>query len=105
RKEQIRSVASNAGYLLQSGIVPVERAGSVVKRLLADDMWSGWGIPALSSDHPAYNPFSYQRGSVWPHDNATLAGGFRRYGYAAEAAQVAKALFDAAEQIDRTRQT
>ena len=103
RKEQIRSVASNAGYLLQSGIVPVERAGSVVKRLLADDMWSGWGIRTLSSDHPAYNPFSYQRGSVWPHDNATLAGGFRRYGYAAEAAQVAKALFDAAEQFAGTR--
>ena len=71
RKEPIRSVASNAGYLLQSGIVPVERAGRVVKRLLADDMWSGWGIRTLSADHPAYNPFSYQRGSVWPHDNAT----------------------------------
>ena len=103
RKEQIRSVASNAGYLLQSGLVPVERAGRVVKRLLADDMWSGWGIRTLSAEHPAYNPFSYQRGSVWPHDNATLAGGFRRYGYAAEAAQVAKGLFDAAEQFVGTR--
>src|SRR6186997_666811 len=103
RKHPIRSVASNVGYLLQSGIVPVERAGRVVERLLADDMWSGWGIRTLSADHPAYNPFSYQRGSVWPHDNATLAGGFRRYGYAAEAAQVAKALFDAAEQFAGTR--
>ncbi len=81
----------------------MERAGRVVKRLLADDMWSGWGIRTLSADHPAYNPFSYQRGSVWPHDNATIAGGFRRYGYAAEAAQVAKALFDAAEQFAGTR--
>jgi glycogen debranching enzyme len=99
RKEPIRSVASNAGYLLQSGIVPQERAGRVVRRLMADDMWSGWGIRTLSSDHAAYNPFSYQNGSVWPHDNATIAGGFRRYGYATEAAMVAKGIFDAAERL------
>ncbi len=98
-KKQIRSVASNAGHLLQSGIVPPERAAKVVKRLLADDMWSGWGIRTLSSDHPAYNPFSYQCGSVWPHDNAMIAGGFRRYGFDAEAAQIARATFDAAERL------
>jgi glycogen debranching enzyme len=98
-KEPIRSVASNAGHLLQSGIVPPDRAGRVVRRLMADDMWSGWGVRTLSSDHVAYNPFSYQNGSVWPHDNASIAGGFRRYGYAEEAAQVAKGIFDAAERL------
>jgi glycogen debranching enzyme len=99
RKEPIRSVASNAGHLLQSAIVPPDRAERVVRRLLADDMWSGWGIRTLSSEHPAYNPFSYHTGSVWPHDNATIAGGFRRYGFADEAAQVAKGIFDAAERL------
>ena len=99
RKEQIRSVASNAGYLLQSGIVPPERAARVVQRLMADDMWSGWGVRTLSSEHPAYNPFSYQTGSVWPHDNASIAGGFRRYGFPDEAARVAKGIFDAAERL------
>jgi glycogen debranching enzyme len=99
RKEPIRSVASNPGHLLQSGIVPPERAELVVRRLMAPDMWSGWGVRTLSSDHPAYNPFSYQTGSVWPHDNATIAGGFRRYGFAAEAAQVAKGIFDSAERL------
>ncbi len=99
RREPIRSVASNAGHLLQSGIVPPERAERVVRRLMAPDMWSGWGIRTLSSDHPYYNPFSYQTGSVWPHDNATIAGGFRRYGFNAEAAQVAKGIFDAAERL------
>jgi glycogen debranching enzyme len=98
-KQPIRSVASNAGHLLGSGIVPPERAARVVKRLLAEDMWSGWGIRTLSSDHPAYNPFSYQTGSVWPHDNAMIAGGFRRYGFDAEAARVAKGTFDAAERL------
>jgi glycogen debranching enzyme len=99
RKEPIRSVASNAGHLLQSAIVPEDRAKRVVRRLMADDMWSGWGIRTLSSEHPAYNPFSYHTGSVWPHDNATIAGGFRRYGFADEAAQVAKGIFDAAERL------
>ena len=103
RKEPIRSVASNPGHLLQSGIVPPERAERVVRRLMAPDMWSGWGVRTLSSDHPYYNPFSYQTGAVWPHDNATIAGGFRRYGFADEAAQVAKGIFDAAERFTALR--
>jgi glycogen debranching enzyme len=98
-KRPIRSVASNAGHLLQSGIVPPERAGRLVERLLREDMWSGWGIRTLSSDHVAYNPFSYHTGSVWPHDNAMIAGGLRRYGFAAEAARVAGGMFDAAERL------
>jgi glycogen debranching enzyme len=98
-KRPVRSVASNPGHLLQSGIVPPERAARVVKRLMAPDMWSGWGVRTLSSDHPAYNPFSYHTGSVWPHDNAVAAGGFRRYGFADESATVAKGIFDAAERL------
>jgi glycogen debranching enzyme len=98
-KRPIRSVASNAGHLLGSGIVPPERAGRVVNRLMADDMWSGWGIRTLSSEHPAYDPFSYHTGSVWPHDNAFIAGGFRRYGYVAQASQVAHGIFNAAERF------
>jgi glycogen debranching enzyme len=102
-KRPIRSVASNAGHLLASGIVPPERAGRVVARLLADDMWSGWGIRTLSSDHKAYNPFSYHTGTVWPHDNAIIAGGFRHYGFDREAALVARGMFDAAERFVATR--
>ena len=53
------------------------------------DMWSGWGIRTLSAEHPCFNPHSYQNGSVWPHDNGIIALGFKRYGYAAEAARIA----------------
>jgi len=102
-KQPIRTVSSNAGHLLQSGIVPVERAGRVIKRLLREDMWSGWGIRTLSSDHVAYNPFSYHTGSVWPHDNSIIAGGMRRYGFPAEAAQVAQGMFEAAACFQATR--
>ena len=83
------SVASNAGHCLLAGIVPPDRAKKVVDRLMAPDMWTGWGIRTLSADHPAYNPYNYQTGSVWPHDNALIAMGFKLYGFAAEAARIA----------------
>jgi glycogen debranching enzyme len=102
-KRPIESVASNAGHCLASGIVPPDRAERVIRRLMADDMWSGWGIRTLSSDHVAYNPFSYHTGSVWPHDNALIAGGFRRYGHDADAARVARGLFDATERFQANR--
>jgi len=95
-KRPVLSVASNPGHCLWSGIVPRERAARVVARLLADDMWSGWGIRTLSADHPAYNPHAYQNGAVWPHDNGLIALGFARYGFRAEAAKVARAVIDAA---------
>ena len=95
-KRQVRTVASNPGHLLWSGIVPPERASRVASRLMADDMWSGWGIRTLSTRHPSYNPHSYQNGSVWPHDNGIIAVGLRRYGFATEAARVARGISDAA---------
>lgn len=95
-KQPVLSVASNVGHCLWSGIVPQDRAERVVKRLMAPDMWSGWGIRTLSADHPAYNPYSYQNGSVWPHDNGIIAQGFRRYGFAKEAAMIAHDVCNAA---------
>jgi hypothetical protein len=60
------------------------------------DMWSGWGIRTLSADHPSFNPYNYQTGAVWPHDNSLIALGMRRYGFAAEAAAVARDISGAA---------
>jgi glycogen debranching enzyme len=95
-KRKVLSVASNPGHLLWSGIVPPERAARVVARLMAPDMNSGWGIRTLSAVHPAFNPYSYQNGSVWPHDNSLIALGFKRYGFAREAAQIARDISGAA---------
>jgi glycogen debranching enzyme len=95
-KKPVLSVASNPGHALWSGIVPKDRAAKVVRRLMAPDMWSGWGIRTLSADHPAYNPHSYQNGSVWPHDNALISLGFRRYGFAAEANRIVRDISGAA---------
>jgi glycogen debranching enzyme len=103
RKQQIRSIASNPGHLLWSGIVPPERAERLVQRLFQPDLWCGWGIRTLSSHHHAYNPISYQRGSVWPHDNSAIAAGLKRYGYHQEANRIAEGIFAAASYFEAGR--
>jgi glycogen debranching enzyme len=95
-KKPVLSVASNVGHCLWSGIVAPERAARVVARLMQPDMWSGWGIRTLAASHPAFNPYNYQTGSVWPHDNSIIALGFRRYGFGAEAAALARDISGAA---------
>lgn len=91
--DQVRSIASNAGQLLATGIVPVEKGRQVARRMMAPDMFSDWGIRTLSSDHVAYHPFSYHLGSVWPAENGTVVFGFARYGCWEEAHQLAERLF------------
>ena len=95
-KRPVLTVASNIGHCLWSGIIRPDRACRVVARLMAPDMWSGWGIRTLSADHPSFNPYSYQNGSVWPHDNAIIAAGLRRYGFATETSQLARDISAAA---------
>ncbi len=95
-KTPIWTVASNPGHLLWSGIVPADRAARVVARLLKPDMWSGWGIRTLTRDNPTFNPYSYQNGSVWPHDNSLIALGFKRYGFHEEANLIAADISQAA---------
>jgi glycogen debranching enzyme len=89
-------IASNAGQTLWSGIASPEHARTVARRLMQEDMFSGWGIRTLSSREQRYNPLSYQLGGVWPHDNALILAGFRRYGCNGEAQRVFAALRDAA---------
>lgn len=96
-KKPVLSVASNPGHCLWSGIVPPDRAKRVIERLLQPDMASGWGIRTLSAKHAAFNPFSYQNGAVWPHDNGLIALGCKRYGHADKAARIALRVADAAD--------
>lgn len=102
-KQPVRTIASNAGHCLWSGIASPEHAARVVERLMQPDMWSGWGIRTLSAHHPAYNPYSYQLGSIWPHDNGIIALGFKRYGFTAEAARVARGISEAASYFSNYR--
>jgi glycogen debranching enzyme len=95
-KQQVDSLTSNIGHLLWSGIVDERRARATVRALLRDDMFSGWGIRTMSTRDAGFNPIEYHNGTVWPHDTALIAEGMRRYGFDDEAAQVCKALIDAA---------
>ena len=71
------------------------RAARVAARM-QPDISSGWGIRTLSALRKSFNPYNYPTGAVWPHDNAIIAFGFRRYCFAAEAAAVARSINGAA---------
>jgi glycogen debranching enzyme len=94
-KRQVRAVSSNAGHSLWSGISDSDKAQLVADRLLAPDMFTGWGIRTLSSRSPNYNPMSYHNGSVWPHDTAIIALGLRHAGRPREAGHLVAGLFEA----------
>jgi len=95
-KRHVDSMASNMGHLLWSGIVPDERAPTVVRQLFSPGMWSGWGVRTLSAEDTAYNPIRYHDGTVWPHDNSLITAGLYRYGYREEANRIVATLIDAA---------
>ena len=94
-KMPIPSITSNPAHCLWAGIIDPERAEILRDRLMAPDMFSGWGIRTLSSDSPHYNPMSYHNGTIWPHDNSIAAAGLRRYRHAAAAGQVIDGIMEA----------
>ncbi len=96
-KRLVRTATSNVGHCLATGIIAREHLRDVADRLLAPDLFSGWGIRTLTARHPAYNPLSYHLGTVWPVENATICFGLRRMGFGAEALRVAEALFRLSE--------
>src|SRR5262249_31783189 len=95
-KRPIRAITSNAGHCLATGILDESFVPAVSRRLLAPDLFTGWGIRTLSAENPAYNPFSYHRGSVWPVEHGTFALGFFRYGLTDAVQTICRAQFDAA---------
>ena len=96
KKRLSRSIASDPGHCLASGIVEDAAAARVADRLMQPDMFSGWGVRTLSADHPAFNPFSYHRGSVWPVENAVFVLAFARYGLHDQMQKLARAMFETA---------
>jgi glycogen debranching enzyme len=97
---QVDSVSSNAGHLLWSGIVPEEKVRDVADLLLDERLFGGWGVRTMAAGEGGYDPESYHNGSVWPHDNALIAQGLRRYGFREEANRIVAALIDAAPRFD-----
>ena len=100
---QCRVISSNPGHLLWTRIVSDSRAQIVTRRLLQDDMFTGWGVRTLSSRERQYNPMSYHNGSVWPHDTALAAVGMRSYGMTSQFVTLATGIFESVLQFDDMR--
>ena len=93
---QVDSLTSNIGHLLWSGIADEAKAKACVRHLMGAGLFSGWGVRTMAEGEGRYNPIGYHVGTVWPHDNALVAWGLRRYGFAEEAARIAAGMLDAA---------
>jgi len=98
-KNRVDAMTSNVGHLLWSGIVDDEHAKQSADRLMAPDMWSGWGVRTMGADEAAYNPIGYHIGTVWPHDSGLVAEGLRRYGFRESASTIAFAVVESAAEF------
>ncbi len=93
---KVDSLTSNIGHLLWSGIIEQDKVEAVVRHLMGEKLFSGWGVRTMAEGEGGYNPIGYHVGTVWPHDNSIIVLGLRRYGYREEAARVAMGMLEAA---------
>jgi glycogen debranching enzyme len=89
--------SSNAGHLLWVGLIGGAAAAPLADQVTGPQLRTGWGIRTLAADAAGYDPLSYHRGSIWPHDTALVIDGLARAGRRAEAAELIDGLLDAAE--------
>lgn len=102
-KQPCRVSSSNAGQCLFTGIVNEVRATRLVKNLMSEDSFNGWGIRTIAARTNRYNPMSYHNGSVWPHDVALIAWGMSKYGFTEDAERLFNAMFAAANYMELSR--
>jgi glycogen debranching enzyme len=102
-KRQCMVASSNAGHTLWSGIAAPGHAQRIMDQLMGHEFFSGWGIRTIAAGSARYNPMSYHNGSIWPHDNALIAGGMARYGRTESAMELFSSTFDASLHFDSHR--
>jgi glycogen debranching enzyme len=89
------ALASNQGHLLWARAVSSGRARAIRDALMSGASYSGWGVRTLSANERGFNPVGYHTGTVWPHDNAFLAVGLRKYGFDEAFLRILEDLLDA----------
>lgn len=102
-EQPVAVVSSNPGHALWSGIADEDKARRTMERLMADDVFNGWGVRTLSEKERRYNPIGYHLGTVWPHDNSIIAAGFRRYGFDEAAMRIFMGVIRAAMHFEHYR--
>jgi glycogen debranching enzyme len=60
-------------------------------------------VRTLSAGCKGYNPIGYHLGTVWPHDNALIGAGLKRYGFAEQACRVFDGIAAAAGEFEHHR--
>jgi glycogen debranching enzyme len=100
---QVRSIGSNALHCVATGVADKALVRRVLDRLFAPDLFSGWGVRTLSAEHPAFNPYSYHRGTVWPVEHGPFAMGAYRYGFHDQVERVCRSQFELAALFDYYR--
>lgn len=99
----VRSITSNPGHLLLASMLQPRLAKKLGERLLAEDMFTGFGIRTMSSLSTGYYPMSYHNGSVWPHDNGMILLGCLRSGRFKEARMIVSGLLRTAAEVPEQR--
>jgi glycogen debranching enzyme len=100
KKQQKKSITSNPGHLLFTGIIrEKEKIELLVKRLFEKDMFTPYGIRTHSEREEDFDPKSYHLGSVWPHDNWIIAQGLKKLGYKKEYQKIENAILKAYKKL------
>jgi glycogen debranching enzyme len=76
----VPGAGSQLGWLLWSGALSGDVREAAADRLSQPDILTPWGLRTLASSHPAFDAYSYHRGSVWPFDSWLGWGGLRAAG-------------------------
>jgi glycogen debranching enzyme len=100
-KRQRGVVTSNPGHLLFTGIVSQDKIKPIVSRLFEPDLWTPYGIRNHSAKDSNFDPYSYHRGSVWPHENWIIYKGLRNLGFKIHADRIKKALLRAFRELGK----
>ncbi|HEY3273314.1 MAG TPA: amylo-alpha-1,6-glucosidase [Methanocella sp.] len=96
-------ISSNPAQCLWTGIIDPKYAKHLVDRLFRDDMFTEWGIRTLSTGERRYNPLGYHNGTIWPHDNAIIAMGLKKYGFTNEMSILFTGMYEAVRTFENLR--
>jgi hypothetical protein len=78
-------------YPLAAGLADEERAKRMMATLLdSKKFWGEYPLPTISRDDPAFAAGAPGRGAIWAPMNYLVYLGLKRYGYHAEAAELAR---------------
>ena len=94
-----KSVSSNPGHLLFTGIIQEEILPRVVDRLFQPDLHTLYGIRTTSEKDSDFDALSYHLGSIWPHDNWVIYYGLKQLGFIDEANRIKEGLVSAYKEL------